>query len=206
MAIPVPRPFGAVLRRYRVMLGLTQEALAERAGVSRRAISDLERGVNRSPQPSTLDLLAEALQLSTADRGYLQAMARGNRLTHRPGSLPGMRPDDVVEQTPEPRSSAYQPFAAGSLLPTSPSALIGREREVELVCNLLQQPEVRLLTLTGGAGVGKTRLALAVASALAGTGNMDLQFIPLSTVNDPELVLPTVAQALGLHKTGASRS
>jgi transcriptional regulator with XRE-family HTH domain len=56
------------------MLGLTQGALAERAGVSRRAISDLERGVNRSPQPGTLDLLAEALQLSTADRGDFAAM------------------------------------------------------------------------------------------------------------------------------------
>lgn len=50
--------FGTLLRRYREALGLTQEALAQRAGLSARGISDLERGVNRAPQPVTLGLLA----------------------------------------------------------------------------------------------------------------------------------------------------
>jgi transcriptional regulator with XRE-family HTH domain len=58
MAYSHPLPFGALLRGHRVLAGLTQEALAEHAGLSARAIGDLERGVNRTPQPNTLLLLA----------------------------------------------------------------------------------------------------------------------------------------------------
>src|SRR5690348_1017309 len=61
-------PFGALLRRYRTLAGLSQESLAGRAGVSVRAVSDLERGVNRTPRAETLDLLVTALGLGPADR------------------------------------------------------------------------------------------------------------------------------------------
>jgi transcriptional regulator with XRE-family HTH domain len=63
-----PGVFGAVLRRHRVALGLTQEALAERAGMSARTIADLERGVNRTPRRDTVPLLADALGLAAAER------------------------------------------------------------------------------------------------------------------------------------------
>src|SRR5215469_10146846 len=83
-----PRPFGAILRRHRVLAGLTQETLAERAGLSARAISDLERGVNRTPQSGTLDLLAEALHLSGQERADFAAAARQEKLHAPPGSTP----------------------------------------------------------------------------------------------------------------------
>src|SRR5215469_8325418 len=79
-ATPPPRAFGALLRQHRILADLTQEALAERAGVSPRAISDLERGVSRTPQSGTVELLAEALQLSAEECEAFAAAARREKL------------------------------------------------------------------------------------------------------------------------------
>ncbi len=68
--------FGALLKRYRMAAGLTQEALAERARLSTRAISDLERGINRTPRYETLNLLTSALNLQASQRAALLAAAR----------------------------------------------------------------------------------------------------------------------------------
>ena len=70
--------FGTLLRRYRLAAGLSQEALAEQAHLSREAISTLERGSRRAPRQETLDLLADALRLSPAERSHLSAAARGH--------------------------------------------------------------------------------------------------------------------------------
>ena len=67
------RAFGTLLKRYRVTAGLTQEALAERAGLSPRGIGDLERGVKTAPHRDTVALLATALELSAAERSALRA-------------------------------------------------------------------------------------------------------------------------------------
>ena len=67
--------FGALLKRQRLSAGLTHESLAERAGLSSRTISDLERGVSRRPHRDTLELLLEALELSAAERSALEAAA-----------------------------------------------------------------------------------------------------------------------------------
>ena len=68
--------FGALLRRHRLALGLTQEELAERAGLSGRAISDLERGLKQSPHPSTIRLLVSGLQLDPTGAEELVAAVR----------------------------------------------------------------------------------------------------------------------------------
>ena len=87
--------FGALLKDYRLAAGLTQEALAERAGLSARAISDLERGVKRLPRQETLNLLAQSLALPPRKRALLVAAARplviSNALAsslHPPQNLP----------------------------------------------------------------------------------------------------------------------
>src|ERR687884_343722 len=76
MATVQPLSFGDLLLRYRSAAGLTQEALAERAHLSARAISDLERGVKHTPRHDTVQLLADALQLSAAERATFTAAAR----------------------------------------------------------------------------------------------------------------------------------
>src|SRR5215472_10010416 len=76
MALAHSPSFGALLKRERLARGLTQEALAEHAGLSTRAISDLERGVNRAPRKETLRLLADALQLAPDERARLEAAYR----------------------------------------------------------------------------------------------------------------------------------
>src|SRR5215211_4452977 len=96
MATGPASSFGDVLRRVRIAAGLTQEALAERAGLSVRGISDLERGVNRTPRKDTVALLAEALQPAGDDRAAFAAAAggRGPRAAlpsverHPPAKLP----------------------------------------------------------------------------------------------------------------------
>ena len=135
-------PFGALLKQERLAAGLTQEALAERAGLSVWAISDLERGVNRAPRQETLDLLIQALALSPRKRVLFLTAAR-----------PDVDPAVVGESLLRPPHN----------LPIPPTPLIGREQDLTRAATLLTRKDVRLLTLTGPSGVGKTRLGLQLA-------------------------------------------
>jgi predicted ATPase len=85
-------------------------------------------------------------------------------------------------------------------LPIQLTSFVGREQEITIVCTLLKRPEVRLLTLIGPGGVGKTRLSLQVATHLATEFDNQICFISLMETSDPELVIPTIAKALGLQK------
>src|SRR6266487_2126135 len=89
-----------------------------------------------------------------------------------------------------------------SSFPVPLSALIGREQEVRAICDLLSRPEVRLLTITGTGGVGKTRLALQIAQELVDDFADGVSFVSLASLSDPELVLPTMSQTLGLKEMG----
>ncbi len=85
-------------------------------------------------------------------------------------------------------------------LPVPLTQLIGREHAIDDVLTLLRQSNVRLLTLTGSGGIGKTRLAIQVATELLHDFADGVCFVPLALINDPELVLPTIAQTLGLRE------
>ena len=162
--------FGDQLRRYRTAAGLTQQALAERAGLSRRGIADLERGARRVPQANTVARLVEALGMTTGESPVSQRRHAGRSLSDR-----------ALRQ-----------------LPAFPTSFIGREAQVHDVMRQLAQ--TRLLTLVGPGGVGKTRLAVAAAEAAARIDPDGVAFADLSALRDASLVVQTVAAALGLEE------
>ncbi|HKF38051.1 MAG TPA: NACHT domain-containing protein, partial [Ktedonobacteraceae bacterium] len=102
----------------------------------------------------------------------------------------------VAEQLSEPES------APKHNLPVQLTPLIGREQEAASAVTLLRRPEVRLLTMSGTAGIGKTRLALQVAADLLEYFANGVYFVSLAPIRDPNLVLATIAQILGLKVLG----
>jgi pimeloyl-ACP methyl ester carboxylesterase len=91
---------------------------------------------------------------------------------------------------------------AGQTPPVPLASLVGQEREVAAVCALLRRDDVRLLTLIGPGGVGKTRLGPAAATALAEDFDDGIWFIPLDPISDPALVAPTIRAIVGLRQIG----
>ena len=172
----MPASFGELLRRQRSAAGLTQEELAERAGLSVRGLRYLERGMRR-PYPDTLQRLVDALALSADDCRLLMVAARSSSVAARVGD------------------------GRDGRLPLPPGPLIGREREVAAASDLVRRPDVQVVTLTGPGGVGKTRLALEVAATLQ-SAFAGVVWVPLANLTDPGLVPSAIAQALGLTETG----
>jgi predicted ATPase len=100
-----------------------------------------------------------------------------------------------------PRQNRWPEQVGDRHLSAELTPLIGREREVKILWNLLTRPEVRLLTLLGPGGVGKTRLALYVATHMQQHFGDGIHFVPLAMIRDPGLVLPALAQALHLQES-----
>jgi len=94
------------------------------------------------------------------------------------------------------------PGAYPNNLPIQPTSFIGREKDLVSTQKILSQSDVRLLTLTGPGGIGKTRLGLQLAAELADEYKDGIFFVPLAPITDPMLVTPTIAQTLDVHEQG----
>jgi transcriptional regulator with XRE-family HTH domain len=176
--------FADLLRHFRQRFGLTQEELAAHTGLGVRTISDLERGISRTPRLDTLTRLASTLDLADEDRASFMAAARPARKNF-------------------PHAGSTTDLPPQRHLPSPLTPLIGREHEEASITNLLQREDVRLLTLTGAPGIGKTRLAIQVAVGVRPHYIDGLAFVELATIREPALVLPTIAQALGVRDSVA---
>jgi non-specific serine/threonine protein kinase len=180
----------AYLRTRRLRAGLTQQDLAERAGLTVETIGGVERGLRRRLYPHTARALAEALNLSPDERERLVALAhgpsraRGVQPPTRPVDSDGM--DAVVES---PRHN----------LPAAQTRLIGREQQLAEISARLGQ--TRLLTLTGAGGIGKTQLAIEAARAELDRFSDGVWFVDLAPLTDPALVAQAVSEVLSLRAT-----
>ena len=185
--------FAGRLRALRLAASLSQEELAERAGLTVNAIGALERGERRRPYPHTVRALADALGLSDAEREALAAAvpARAAR-----ASSPSGRTGAPMTAEPVPVGGP----ASFARLPVPPSPLIGREAEVRSLVDLLRARSYRLVTLTGPGGVGKTRMAWEAGARLAEDFAGAVVLVDLAPVPDAALVTHALAHALGLRE------
>ena len=162
------RGFAGLLAALRIARGLSQERLANLSGVSARAIGDLERGATRRPQRLTVDALAKGLGLDDAERDLL-------RLAARPSAADRPEPATVDQDR----------------------ALVGRERELAGLVELLERPTVRMVSVLGPAGVGKTALAHAALHRMQrGVATV----VPLDSLvdgDDPAAAVRGLAPAYG---------
>jgi predicted ATPase/DNA-binding CsgD family transcriptional regulator/transcriptional regulator with XRE-family HTH domain len=188
--------FGSLLLRHRVAGRMTQEQLAAHAGLSVDAIAALERGKRRTPRGATVELLATALELNEHERAEFYATAR----------LSATVAVDRISSDAEGDADVLPP-TIGWRPTVQPTPLVGRRDELDTTCQRLAVEGVRLLTLTGPAGVGKTRLALAAVTTIArdlpARFSDGIAVVDLTFARDSEQVFDTIARTVGFKDDGS---
>jgi predicted ATPase/transcriptional regulator with XRE-family HTH domain len=190
--------FGQWLRQRRRSHDLTQTELARQVGCAVGTLRNIEADDAR-PSKQLAARLARVLGVAEDDVPAVVAFARGS----------GPAPDATGAAYALPLSPAASTAGASRTprtphpnLPAQLTTLIGRTREVDEVRALLLRPDVRLVTLTGSGGTGKTRVAVQVVAGLPDSFPDGIYFVDLAAITDPDLVLATVAQTLGVADGG----
>lgn len=182
-----PSTFPSWLRRLRKAHDLTQRELAQRVGCTEDLIAKMEAG-RRKPSKQMAGLLAEQLHVPAAERAAFIALARA--AAERPA-------DQIDDGSASVPIKALPPHA----LPPEHTRLFGRAHDVARIAALLHNEDTRLLTLTGAGGVGKTRLALAVARAMLPAFEGGVWFVALESLASPALVTEAIAATMGAPLT-----
>ena len=175
--------FGYWLRLKRKALDLTLEGLAERVGCSASTIRKLEEE-ERRPSAQIVDRLAEVFNIPQTERASFLRFARGELR-----STPAETKEDFpwqVSATP-----------ARSNLPATVTSLVGREREIAEVHDYLSRDDIRLVSLIGPPGIGKTRLSIESARIALPDFPDGAFFVALAPLDNPGLIAQTIAQSLG---------
>ena len=175
--------FGDWLKRKRNALDLTQAELANQVGCSAAAIRKIE-AEERRPSAQIVGRLAEIFEIPKDQEPAFLRFARG----------------DVKSAPPETKEDfPWQASAAPihSNFPATVTSLIGRQKEIADIQDYLSRDDIRLVTLMGPPGIGKTRLSIESARALLPNFPNGVFFVALAPLNDPALIPQTVAQSLG---------
>jgi predicted ATPase/DNA-binding XRE family transcriptional regulator/Tfp pilus assembly protein PilF len=176
-----PKTFGKWLKQRRKTLDLTQAELAEQVGCALSTIQAFEQDLRR-PSRQITEMLAQRLELNGEDARRFIQLARRQILVQP--ALEGLA-------------------AAHGSLPASLTLLVDRSKEVSQVRQLLLRKDVRLVTLTGPPGVGKTRLSIQASEGIQEAFPDGVWFIPLATVSDSQQFLPALAHVLGIPESSS---
>ena len=174
--------FGNWLKIRRKARDLTQSELADQVGCSAAAIRKLE-AEERRPSAQIVERLAEIFEIPQNEQANFLRYARGE-----------VRSAPVTAKEDFPWQASNKP--PRSNLPVAVTSLIGREREIAEVHNYVSRDDIRLVTLIGPPGIGKTRLGIESARTALQDFPDGVFFITLAPLDDPSLIVPTIAQAL----------
>jgi predicted ATPase/transcriptional regulator with XRE-family HTH domain len=176
--------FGYWVRRRRRALDLTQKELARRAWCSVATIKKIEADQRRPSQPLA-ETLAGCLSVPGDERETFLRAARGH-----------LAPDALALSRKPAQDHARHN------LPPPDALFVGRDEELSTIGGLLEGPDVRLLTLAGPGGVGKTKLAVQAAHLRVSAYEDGVWFVSLAGVGDAEYLPAAIAEALGLQFAG----
>jgi predicted ATPase/transcriptional regulator with XRE-family HTH domain len=178
-------PPNYLLRDARIQRNWTHEEVAELIGLpDSHTVGRWERGV-AFPQPRYRRELCRVFEMSAEELGLYSDGQKKNEPQH---VLPA---EDTQKREPLWK------------VPVMLTSFIGREQEVTEVCTLLRREDVRLVTLLGPGGIGKTRLSIKIAEEMRTNFADGVCFVALATVSDPDLVITTIANSLGIQESGA---
>ena len=179
--------FGAWLKSRRKALDLRQEDLADLVGCAMMTIQKIEAG-ERRPSRQIAELLAARLNIPPDERPAFVHFARF-----------GPRINPAAHDSVEPAPWRKLRHTLTNL-PVQPAPLIGRARETEAASELVLRERVRLVTLVGPPGIGKTSLSIHIAGELLDYFDDGVYFVALAPVSDPQLVVAVIAETLGLKE------
>ncbi len=174
--------FGEWLRNQRNERRLTREELAQRVACSVSMLRKMEED-ERRPSAQVAVLIANAFGIPAEQHATFVRVARGEL--------------GIARLPPGSSVIASAPSVAPSNLPVNPTPLIGRRHELDRLCRLVSDPQCRLLTLVGPGGIGKTRLAVEIATHVRDGFADGAYFVPLAPVDSGRLIVPVLAYSIG---------
>ncbi|MEO6458603.1 MAG: helix-turn-helix domain-containing protein, partial [Chloroflexia bacterium] len=180
--------FSQWLGQHRRSIDLTQQDLARLVGYSLETIKKIEEG-KRRPSRQIAERLAQSLDIPPEEHPLFVRFARNEISAEAPPPL-----------TRGSNQSPWRQLRSPNNLPAQPTAFIGRGEVVSHVASYLLRPAIRLLTLTGPPGIGKTRLSLEVARQTLSDFADGTFFVALAPVLDADLVAATISQTLGIQQ------
>jgi transcriptional regulator with XRE-family HTH domain len=187
------KEFGKWLRQRRKDRGLTQEEFGDRIGYSWEMVRKIEEG-KRNPSKQVAELIAEMFGVPVEERAEFLLFARG---LSRSDNGHGEAAEALAVALAQARGHAPNNLFQWR------TSFVGRADDLALVRDLLlRDDDVRLLTLTGPPGIGKSRLSLEVAASMLDNPRFKdgIYLVGLSALTDPALVLPAITQTLGVKE------